>query len=146
MLQNLQHMPHISKYAIIHVIGGWYTQLNQLEYHLILHLITIKSNTCLNKDWKQFNVVSNFFPHDDVIKWKHFPRYWTFVRRIHRSPVNSPHKGQWRGALMFTLVWAWINGKVNNRGAGDLRRHHAHYDVNVMGLYSLDIPVMNLGC
>ena len=31
--------------------------------------------------------------HDDVIKWKHFPRYWPFVRRIHRSPVNSPHKG-----------------------------------------------------
>ena len=32
--------------------------------------------------------------HDDVIKWKHFPRYWPFVRGIHRSPVNSPHKGQ----------------------------------------------------
>ena len=41
--------------------------------------------------------------HDDVIKWKHFPCYWPFVRGIHRSPVNSPHKGQWRGALMFTL-------------------------------------------
>ena len=32
--------------------------------------------------------------HDDVIKWKHFPRYWPFVRGIHRSPVNSAHKGQ----------------------------------------------------
>ena len=40
--------------------------------------------------------------HDDVIKWKHYPRYWPFVRGIHRSPVNSPHKGQWRGALMFS--------------------------------------------
>ena len=39
--------------------------------------------------------------YDDVIKWKHFLRYWPFVRGIHRSPVNSPHKGQWRGALMF---------------------------------------------
>ena len=29
--------------------------------------------------------------HDDVIKWKHFPRYWPFVRGIPRSPVNSPH-------------------------------------------------------
>ena len=37
--------------------------------------------------------------HDDVIKWKHFPRYWPFVRVIHRSPVQSPHKGQWRGAF-----------------------------------------------
>ena len=32
--------------------------------------------------------------NDDVIKWKHFPRYWPFVRGIHRSPVNSPHKDQ----------------------------------------------------
>ena len=36
--------------------------------------------------------------HEDVIKWKYFPRYWPFVRGIHRSPVNSPHKDQWRGA------------------------------------------------
>ena len=70
--------------------------------------------------------------HDDVIKWKHFPRYWPFVRGIHRSPVNSPHKGQWRGALMFTLICVRINGWVNNREAGDLRRHRAHYDIIVM--------------
>ena len=70
--------------------------------------------------------------HDDVIKWKHFPRYWPFVRGIHRSPVNTPHKGQWRGALMFTLICARINGWVNNREAGDLRRYRAHYDVIVM--------------
>ena len=70
--------------------------------------------------------------HDGVIKWKHFPRYWPFVRGIHRSPVNSPHKGQWRGALMFSLICTWINGWVNNREAGDLRRNRAHYDVIVM--------------
>ena len=64
--------------------------------------------------------------------WKHFPRYWPFVRGIHRSPVNSPHKGQWRGALMFSLICARINGWVNNGEAGDLRRHRAHYDVGVM--------------
>ena len=70
--------------------------------------------------------------HDDVIKWKHFPRYWPFVRGIHRSPVNSPHKGQWRGALMFTLICARITGWVNNCEAGDLRRNRDHYDVIVM--------------
>ena len=48
------------------------------------------------------------------------------------SPVNSPHKGQWRGALMFSLICVWINGWANNREAGDLRRHSAHYDVIVM--------------
>ena len=70
--------------------------------------------------------------HDDVIKWKHFPRYWPFVRGIRWSPVNSPHKGQWRGALMFSFICAWINGWVNNREAGGLRRHRARYDVTVM--------------
>ena len=70
--------------------------------------------------------------YDDVFKWKHFPCYWPFVQGIHRSPVNSPHKGQWRGALMFSLICAWINGWVNNPEAGDLRRHRAHYDVTVM--------------
>ena len=70
--------------------------------------------------------------HDDVIKWKHFPRNWPFVREIHRSPVNFPHKGQWRGALMFSLIYVWINDWVNNREAGDLRRQHGHYDVIVM--------------
>ena len=68
--------------------------------------------------------------HDGVTKWKHFPRYWPFVRGIHRSPVNSPHKGQWREALMFSFIW--IHGWVNNRKAGDLRRYRAHYDVTVM--------------
>ena len=49
--------------------------------------------------------------HDDVIKWKHFPRYWPFLRGIHRSPVYSLHKGQWHGALMFSLICTWIIGK-----------------------------------
>ena len=80
----------------------------------------------------KFYVVTTKENHDDVIKWKHFPRYWPFVRVIHRSPVNYPHKGQWRGALMFSLICAWINGWLNNREAGDLRRHRAHYDVTVM--------------
>ena len=38
---------------------------------------------------------------DDVIKWKHFPHNWPFVRGIQWSPMNSPHKGQWCRALMF---------------------------------------------
>ena len=44
--------------------------------------------------------ITNPTLHDDVLKLKPFPRYWPFVRGIHRSPVNSPHKGHWSGALM----------------------------------------------
>ena len=61
-----------------------------------------------------------------------------------RCPVNSPPKGQWHGTLIFSLIGAWINGWVNNREAGDLRRHRAHYDVIVMHLVIIcltdDIP------
>ena len=53
-----------------------------------------------------------------------------FVRD--RSPVNSPHKGQWLGALIFSLICVWINDWVNNREAGDLRRYRAHFDVTLM--------------
>ena len=60
-------------------------------------------------------------------------RRW-IPRGIHRSPVNSPHKGQWRGALLFPLICAWINDWVNNGEAGDLRRHRVHHDVIVMVL------------
>ena len=79
-----------------------------------------------------FNFNLRFNLHDDSIKWKHFPRNWPFVRKIHQSPVNSPHKGQWHIALMFSLICAWINGWVNNGEAGDLRCHRLHYDVIVM--------------
>ena len=65
--------------------------------------------------------------HDDIILWKHFPR--------HLSPVNSPLKGQWRGALMSSMICVWINGWVNNHEAGDLRRHRAHYDVLAMNSF-----------
>ena len=53
----------------------------------------------------------------------------------HRSSVNSPHKGQWGGAFIFSLICTWSNGWVNNREAGEMRRQLTHYDVIVM--YSL---------
>ena len=67
-----------------------------------------------------------------------FPRNWPFLQGIHRSPMKSPYKGQWRESLMFSLICAWINCWVNNGEAGDLRRHRAHYDVIVMLAGSLD--------
>ena len=72
--------------------------------------------------------------HDDVIKWEHFPRHWPFVWAVHRSQVNIPRKGQWRGALIFSLIGTRTPVEVNNLDAGDLRRHRAHYDVTVIWL------------
>ena len=71
------------------------------------------------------NKILDEWCHDDVIKWKHFPRHWPLWGGggIHRSPVNSPHKGQWGRALIFSMICASTNGWVNNRDAGDLRCH-----------------------
>ena len=74
--------------------------------------------------------------YDDVIEWKHFPRYWPFVRGIHRSHVNSPHKGQGRAAFVFSLTCAWIKAWLNNGDAGYLKRHRAHNDVTVISTSS----------
>ena len=68
--------------------------------------------------------------------WRHqmetFSALLAICAGIHRSPVNSPHKCQWSGALTFSLICAWIKGWVNNGEVGDLRHHHVHYDVTVM--------------
>ena len=79
--------------------------------------------------------VDKIFSHDDVIEWKHLSNYWLFLRGIHWSQMNSlvtsefPHKGQWCGALMSSLICPWTNCWVNNRDAGDLRCHCSTYPI-----------------
>ena len=101
------------------------------------HIISIKSRFLVLTLWA--------YARSDMVMLsikKHFPRYRPFVRRIHRWPVNSPHKGQWRGALMFSLICAWTNGWVNNRDVSDLRRHRTHHNVSVMR----DVSASRLHC
>ena len=105
---------------------GWVLQCEMTPFEFLLELFV---KTSPDRDWWRETPTSG--QHDDAIKWKQFLRYWPFVRGIHRSPVGSPHKGQWREAL-FSLICAWTNGWANNRGTGDLRYHYAHYDVIVM--------------
>ena len=76
-------------------------------------------------------------------KWS---RYWPFVRGIHQSPVNSPHKGQWRGTLMFSLICYWTNGWVDNREADDFRRHQAHRDVAAMATFNSGLDFKTILC
>ena len=77
-------------------------------WNLFLHGIQIgQGYTATTAQWNT---------HDDVIKWKHFPRYWHFVQEIHQSPVNSPHKGQctWSFDVSFDLL-------LNKRRSKQLR-------------------------
>ena len=73
--------------------------------------------------------------------WRH--QMETFSALLALCAGNSPHKGQWRGALMFSVIDARIKGWVNSREAGDLRRDRTHYDVIAMVLFVVVIwPVI----
>ena len=58
--------------------------------------------------WRRYFGIHSLNIYFTYGKWKHFPRYWPLVKGIHRS-VDSPHKGQWRKALIFSLICAWTN-------------------------------------
>ena len=90
------------------------------------------SRSCF--DWSCLRFISMIGPyhHDDIIKWKHFPRYCPFVRGIHRSTVNFPHKARRCGALMFSLICAWLSKQLRRRW---FETHCAHYDVTVIYIY-----------
>ena len=101
-----------------------------VQNHITLYHITTCGGGLVKRPIQSWEVSS--WSDGDCHQMETFPPYWPFVRGTHRWPVNSPHKGQWRGALMFSLISVWINDWVNNRDSGDLRRHRAHYDVTVM--------------
>ena len=69
--------------------------------------------------------------HDHVIKWKHSALLalcaWSSLV-TGEFPTQRPVTG----ALMFSLICAWISSWANNHEAVDLRRHRTHYDVIVV--------------
>ena len=100
-----------------------------------LTLMTYRLNTHDLNSFRDFVVSRLCFPVH--AGWRHqietFPRYWPFMRGMHRLRMDSPHKGQWCGGLMFCLMCAWTNDGANNPVASDLGRHLANRDVIVMG-------------
>ena len=113
--------------------------------HVRIHIECIK----LNHATGDLEILSNIL----TAWWRHEMETFSALLALCAGnspvPVNSSHKGQWRGALMFFLICARINDWVNNRDAGDLRRYRGHYDVIVMGLHLVhrcdtDAPVQKI--
>ena len=121
----------------------WINHLSPGWWFIFRNVISNDSWSVSRVSWREIWVVSLaiifsrfitiHFPHDDVTKWKHFPRYWPFVRGIHL----------WRGALMFSLICARMSSWENNHEACDLRRHRAHYGVIAMPLFFSPITSQN---
>ena len=109
----------------------FYLWLSKVSYDL--HITNYFESLHRVQQWC-WHVPDVKFPNDwtaDKTWWCH--QMETFSTLLVICAGNSLHKGQWRRALMFSLICAWINGCVNNREAGDLRCHRTHYDVTVMG-------------
>ena len=83
-----------------------------------------------NTTWRRHDMES-LSVHDDVIRWRHFRvtglLCWEFI-----GPRWIPFTQASDAELWFSLICAWTNSCINNRDAGDLRRHRANYDVTVM--------------
>ena len=124
---------NIGLMTLSYVLLMWLTLISEIVCNIFALVLLVKSSCEKLFSRPSINCsLQGSFDHDVIIKWKRLSRYWPFVQRIRRSLVNSPLKGQWRGALMFSLICAWIKGWVNTRKAGDLRRHRAHYDITLL--------------
>ena len=125
-----------SRHVLHRMISDNYVLCKQYNSYAWVNMLC---SAIITRTWQScFSEFVEFVTKLNIPWWRHqmetFPRYWPFVRGIPRAAVNSPHKGQWRGALIFSVICVWINGWVNNGEAGDLRRYRAHYYVSVMPL------------
>ena len=109
-----------------HFRKGWCIKNGHIMLKLCWNIFTTSRETLMEGYQAKWNTPGS--------RWRHPMETFSALLAIcaWNSPVNSPHIGQWRGAFMFSLIYAWINGWVNNREAGDLRFHRAYYDAIVM--------------
>ena len=126
---GLERLSRITRPCITSATRRCCTNLSQWQrsfhWKLICHWLkgVLLSDRWNTRSW-------SFVRHDDVIKWKYFPSSCPFVGGIHRSSVNSPHKGQWHGAFTWCFLWS-----VNKRPSKPSRcrwfeTHRAHCNVN----------------
>ena len=101
----------------------------QIGWHFVDDIVTY---IFLYESWSSLNQGSQVH---SVSWWRHqMGKYFASLglgEGNHRSPVDSPDKSQWRGALIFSVICAWTNGWASNRDTGDLRRNRVHYDANL---------------
>ena len=118
--QNRSSLHHIFA-TILNILSNLQNHSNLL--HIIRPSLPVFPGEIDSLVWNLFSVTW----------WRHQMETFSVLLALCAcNTVNFPHKGQWRRALVFSLICAWINGCVNNREAGDLRRHRAYYDFIVM--------------
>ena len=122
LIVYVMYFSSINRYCLIVLLSLLDTSSSHINYTVCYRCLLLKHWSCEVGKYGiacgkravchvmfQYAILLAFGSHDDVIKWKHFPHYWPFVRVIHRSPVDYPYKDRWRGALIFSLICAWTN-------------------------------------
>ena len=105
---------------VVVILNEWFSNAYiKVRYQKLFRLIHSQVNATRPHVWLVYIAIRQQTIHSTI-------------QSIHRSPVNSPHKCQWRGALMFSLNCACTYDWVNKRNARDERCHRAHYDITVM--------------
>ena len=102
----------------------------------MVHISSNKRVAWSSKQAKVLHITSSWWHH----QMETFSTLLALCAGNSLVPMNSPHKGQWRGALIFSLICVWINSWINNREAGDLRHHRGHPDVSVMYFLAIMPP------
>ena len=123
--------------SIIFISWGFHRSCIYLRQHVKVYIKGLilpmwktenKDNTRYLKTWH----LTSTDHHDGVMAEKRYPSYWPCVREIHRSVVDSPHKGPVTRELLLSLMLVQINAWTNILVACDLRRHDARCDVTVI--------------
>ena len=91
------------------------------HWHLIVLYVALKQHCT-----KQCNIESIYTAWRMQKDMDTFPRHWPYVVKSIGHRLSPVWNGQWREALMFSLMCIWTNCWANSWVAGDLRRHGAH--------------------
>ena len=100
--------------------------------------------------WTSFTGIIDHF----LIHKSHWITYGHMMTSLNANifRVTGPLWGEFTGHRWIPLtkasdsdfwrfIWSapWINNWINNREADDLRRHRAHFDVNIMNIPQTDL-------
>ena len=130
------HQVHIMSYNLSSVLIYISWNMHKVMFCFLFVVVTLSLQSFALFKQKSLPAMASGWPLTSATWWRHQMETFSALLALCAGnspvPVKYPHKGQWRGALMFPLICVCINGWVNNREAGDSRHYRGHYDVNVM--------------
>ena len=97
-------------YYYIFRSGQWLISPNQLSIRPLTNWsLATPHSSPMSECWHRWVTY-----YCDVMIWKHFPHYWPFVRRIHRSPANQTGLVMWCFGFHFIMLNRLLNKQYDD--------------------------------